>query len=128
MAPMSRIPSWVVCERCGKRAKLGLPSSLTAQYVRNAAINQKTKDQFRYVFGKDKASKLRTTKDIDSAFTDFTKRYKHLAPGYVRGKQYDLNSAADLKSLGHPGEISRDPFPRSRISDDRRHNPERRIM
>lgn len=125
---MSRIPKWIKCGECGKRATLGLPSNLAAQFVRDTGINDATRDQFRFVFGKDKASKFRTTKDIDAAFIDFTKRYKHLAPGYKRGEHYDLNSSADLKKLGHAGEISRDPFPRERITDDRRINPERRVM
>lgn len=125
---MSRIPKWVKCETCGKRATLGLPSNLTAQFVKNAGINDKTRDQFRFVFGKDKADKFRTTKDIDGAFQDFTKRYPHLAPGYKRGEKYDLNSSADLRKLGNAGEISRDPFPREKITDDRRLNSERRVM
>ncbi len=128
MAPMARVPKWVKCERCGRRATLGLPSSLAAQFVRNAAINEKTRDQFRFVFGKKKSSKFRTTADIDAAFQDVTRRYPHLAPGYRRGVKYDLSSAADLKKLGTPGEVSRDPFPRERITDSPRINPERRVM
>ncbi len=123
---MSRIPKWVKCETCGKRATLGLPSSLSSQFVKNASVNEKTRKLFEQVFGKKKASKIRTTADIDANFRDVARRYPHLMPGYKRGRNYNPDSAADMRELGHPGDVSRDPFPMEKITDDGRLNPERR--
>ena len=118
---MSRIPAFILCERCGKRAKLGLAANL-GQFVKNAQINDKTRDQFRYTFGKKKASAFRTTKDVDAAFQDFAGRYPHLQPGFKRGRKYDPRSASDMRALGTAQPTRRDPFPNERITPDRRCN------
>lgn len=122
---MARMPKTCTCE-CGRKAKLGLPHGNLQSFVRGAAINDKTKDQFRWTFGKKKSRALRTTKDIDARFTDFAGRYPHLQPGYKRGKKYDPRSAADMAQIGRPGDIARDPFPREKITDDVRMYSERR--
>jgi hypothetical protein len=124
---MSRIPKRIRCTKCERWAKLGLTVNLQA-YVRGAAVNDKTRDLFRHVFGKEKASKIKTTKDIDANFQDVAKRYPHLMPGFKRGRKYDPNSASDMRDLGNPGDVSRDPFPQERITDDGRLNAERRVM
>ena len=130
---MSKIPSWIKCEGCSRRAKLGLPASLASQHVLNVAINEKTRKMFETVFGKKKAAKIRTTADIDACFRDVARRYPHLMPGYDKnavrkhGLRYDPNSEADMRKLGSPYDVSRDPFPHEQITDDGRLNPERRI-
>jgi hypothetical protein len=124
---MAHIPKWVKCVECGGRATLGLSTGLLTSHVRNAAINQKTKDIFRFVFGSKKASKLKTTKDIDAAFRDVARRYPHLMPGYKRGERYDARSDSDMSRLGAPDVSSCDPFPKEKITDCRGLNPERRM-
>lgn len=124
---MASVPKWIKCS-CGKRAKLGIPSRLTEMFVENKVVSDKTKQLFRYVFGKKKAAKIRTTRDIDANFQDFARRFPHLQPGYKRGKTYDLHSASDIKNLGTPIDTCRDPFPDTPITDERRNNPERRII
>ena len=123
-APMSKIPKWIKCGECGKRAKLGLSVNLDG-FVRNCVMSDKTRSGLRWAFGKKKAAKMRTTKDVDAALMDFAKRYPHLQPGYKRGKSYDLNSPADLRELGTPSYKLSDPFPEQQIRDDGRNNPEK---
>jgi hypothetical protein len=122
-APMSKIPKWIKCEECGKRAKLGIAPTLG--FIRNAVMGQKTKDGLRWAFGKEKAARIRTSKDVDACLTSVAKRYKHLMPGYDRKKTYDLNSAHDLKELGTPSYKLSDPFPEQQISDSRENHGER---
>lgn len=125
---MARIPKRVKCSVCKKAwATLGLAVNLSS-HVRNPAVNEKTRALFNHVFGSKKASKIRTTGDIDACFRDVARRYPHLMPGYKRGQKYDPKSAADMKSLGSPTDISRDPFPHTKVSDHYMRNPERRIM
>ncbi len=119
---MSKIPRSIMCGSCGRKAKLGIAP--TIGFIRNAVMSQKTKDGLRFAFGKKKAAKMQTTKDVDAALYDFTKRYKHLAPGYKRGETYDLNSMADLKRLGTPSYRLSDPFPGTKIRDDGRNHGE----
>lgn len=131
---MARMPKWVKCATCKRRATLGLPSNLSAQFVRNANINEKTRKLFEQVFGKKKAAKIRSTGDVDACFRDVARRYPHLMPGYDRqavrkhGKKYDPRSEADMRELGHPGDISHDPFPHDNITETRDMHPERRVM
>ncbi len=122
-APMSKIPKWVKCEACGDRAKLGLAP--TIGFIRNAVLSRKTKEGLRFAFGKKKAGKMQTTKDVDAALYDFQGRYKHLMPNYKRGRTYDLNSESDKKDLGLPSFKLSDPFPDAKISDDGRNQAER---
>jgi len=96
MAPMEAIPKRVKCSVCKRGwAKLGM-SLLADQFVRGRAMNDKTKKQFRYVFGKKKYLRNETTRDIDAAFEDFHRRYPHLSP---------------------PGASRRDPDPGVRITE-----------
>lgn len=117
-APMSKIPKRIKCS-CGKAwAKLGLAINL-GSFVRNAAINQKTKEGLRWAFGKKKASGMRTTKDVDAALSDVARRYPHLMPGFKRGRKYDPRSATDMKELGTPSYKLGDPFPEQGITEGR---------
>ena len=124
---MSRIPKRIRCETCKRWAPLGLAINLSS-HVRGAAVNEKTRALFNHVFGSKKASKIRTTKDIDACFRDVARRYPHLMPGYKRGEKYDPNSASDMRKLGTPTDIARDPFPHTQVTETREHNPERRIV
>ena len=120
---MSKIPAWIKCEECGKRAKLGIAP--TIGFIRNAVMSKATKDGLRFAFGKKKAAAMRTTKDVDAALVNFQGRYKHLMPGYDRKKTYDLNSEHDRKELGFPSFKLSDPFPDTRITDEKRNHGER---
>lgn len=122
---MSRIPKWIKCETCGKRAKLGLACNL-GSFVRGATLSQKTKDGLRLPFGKKKAAQMQTTKDVDAALVDFQGRYKHLMPGYKRGRTYDLKSEHDRKELGFPSFKLSDPFPEQHITESRQTNTQSR--
>jgi hypothetical protein len=122
-APMSKIPKWIKCEECGDRAKLGIAPTLG--FIRNAVLSKKTKEGLRFAFGKKKAAKMQTTKDVDNALLDFARRYPHLQPGYSRKKTFDVNSAHDMKELGTPTYKLSDPFPDTKISDDKRNHGER---
>lgn len=122
-APMSKIPKWIKCEDCGDRAKLGLCP--TTGFIRNAVMSKKTKDGLRWAFGKKKAAKIQTTKDVDACLANVAKRYPHLMPGYKRGKTYDFNSATDMKELGTPSYKLSDPFPETQIRDARENQRER---
>lgn len=123
VAPMSKIPAWIKCEECGKRAKLGIAP--TIGFIRNAVMSRKTKEGLRFAFGKKKAAAMRTTKDVDAALYDFQGRYRHLMPNYKRGRTYDLNSEHDRKELGFPSFKLSDPFPDTQITDEKRNHGER---
>lgn len=116
------------CESCGKRAKLGLASNLLTSHVKDVPVSEKTRKLFERVFGKAKAAGIRTTKDVDACFRDVARRYPHLMPGYKRGERYDVRSDSDMRRLGHPGEMTRDPFPTEQITDRGDLHPERRMM
>ena len=122
-APMSKIPKWIKCEECGDRAKLGIAP--TIGFIRNAVMSRKTKEGLRFAFGKKKAAAMRTTKDVDAALLDFARRYPHVQPGSSRKKTFDVNSAHDMKELGTPTYKLSDPFPDTKISDDKRNHGER---
>lgn len=121
VASIHKIPKSVKCESCGKRATLGLAPTM-ASFELNRRMSDKTKRDYRWAFGKKKASKMETTADVDAALMDFTRRYPHLAPGYVRGRSYDLNSTSDMASLGMPGDRLADPFPTQDVTEERRNN------
>lgn len=84
-ASMMAVPKWVKCGDCGRRANLGMNFNLDA-FVRNRAMNDKTKGQFRWTFDKKTRERMSTTGDVEKAFDDFHKRYPHLPrPGEMRG-------------------------------------------
>jgi hypothetical protein len=123
MASIHNIPKWAKCETCGKRASLGLaPGGVTTGAVKNLPLDRKQRELYRHVFGKKKAAKMRTTADVEANLYDFTSRYPHLAPGYKRGKSYDMNSMKDLRELGIPGDRLRDPFPDTSITEEKRNH------
>ena len=122
-APMSKIPKWIKCGECDCRAHLGIAPTLS--FIRNAVLSRATKEGLRFAFGKKKAAKMQTTKDVDAALTDFARRYPHLQPGYSRKKTFDVNSAHDMKELGTPSYKLSDPFPETRITDEKRNHGER---
>lgn len=122
VASIHKVPGWVKC-RCGRRAKLGLaPSIHLTGAVKNAPLDRKQREMYARVFGKKKASKMRTTADVEANLTDFACRYPHLMPGYKRGRSYDLNSSSDVASLGIPGDRLSDPFPDAQITEEKRNN------
>jgi len=101
VAPMSKIPKRIKCGVCKKGwAKLGMSFNLDA-FVRDRAMSDKTKGQFKPLFRK--GQRLETTRDVDAAFADFSRRYPHLPP---------------------PGPCRRDPFPLERLGDDRNNHGE----
>jgi hypothetical protein len=100
VASMSKIPKRIKCS-CGEGwAKLGMSFGQTG-FVRGAAINDKTKRDFKHVF--KRGTRLETTRDVDAAFSDFSRRYPHLPP---------------------PGPQRRDPFPLERLGDNPNNNGE----
>lgn len=122
VASIHKTPKWVKCETCGKRASLGLAPVAAHGAVKNAPLDRKQKEMYRHVFGSKKAAKMQTTADVEANLFNFTSRYPHLAPGYKRGESYDMNSMADLRKLGIPGDRLRDPFPETSITEERRNN------
>lgn len=91
-------------------------------FVKGRVLNEKSRKQFRWAFGKKKYPGIQTVKDVDRNLEDFTMRYPHLAPGYRKGKTYEAGSRHDMKSLGHADIIRKDPFPGVQITDERRNH------
>ena len=98
---MASIPKWVKCRRCGKRSRLGMNLNLDA-FVRNRAMNDKTKGQFRWAFDKKTRERLGNTSDVDRAFDNFHKRYPHLPrPDAFRGEPLrDVHITEDRNTHG----------------------------
>lgn len=94
---MLSAPDRVSCKVCHKTARKLIARAQTT-FVHGKAMNSKSKDQFRFTFGKKKSSRIETTRDVDRCFDDFHRRYPH---------------------LGHPGGQRHDPFPSVDITDER---------
>lgn len=84
-APMARIPKRVKCSVCKRAfAKLGLSGNL-ASFMRDQNLSDKSRRQYRHVFGKETRKRLATTRDVDRALDNFHERYPHLPrPDVVR--------------------------------------------
>ena len=98
-ASMASIPKWIKCRRCGRRAKLGMSFNLDA-YVRNRAMNDKTKEQFRWAFDKKTRERMENTGHVDAAFDDFHRRYPHLRrPDAYRGDPLPTVNVRDERGM-----------------------------
>lgn len=79
-ASITKIPKRVKCEICKKAwAKLGMSYNLDS-FVRGRAMNDKTRKDFRHLVTRDQYRQMSTTRDVDAAFADFSRRYPHLRP------------------------------------------------
>lgn len=104
---------WIVC--CPKCDPA--PKPVEAPYIGGVTLSDRTRDQFRPALGKKRAAKLQTAGDVEKELWDFSRRYPHLQKGYKKGRTYDTNSEADVKSLGRIENCNTDGLSGVNISD-----------